>query len=204
MGARGFSRANVMNITKNLLTAVLMTIVTTLLLGVVYPLVVTGLAQVMFPDKANGQLIERGGKIIGSRIIGQAFSSPGYFRPRPSAAGTGYDAANSGGTNLGPTNKKLIDAVRSAVDAARKENPSAPVPVDLVTSSASGLDPHISPAGALFQLPRVARQRGVPETEIRRLVDAHTEGRQFGFLGEPVVNVLELNLELDDRYPLRR
>ena len=193
-----------MNITKNLLTAVLMTIVTTLLLGVVYPLVVTGLAQVMFPDKANGQLIERGGKIIGSRIIGQAFSSPGYFRPRPSAAGTGYDAANSGGTNLGPTNKKLIDAVRSAVDAARKENPSAPVPVDLVTSSASGLDPHISPAGALFQLPRVARQRGVPETEIRRLVDAHTEGRQFGFLGEPVVNVFELNLVLDDRYPLRR
>jgi len=193
-----------MNITKNLLTAVLMTIVTTLLLGVAYPLVVTGLAQVMFRDKANGQLIERGGKIIGSRIIGQAFSSPGYFRPRPSAAGTGYDAANSGGTNLGPTNKKLIDAVRSAVDAARKENPSAPVPVDLVTSSASGLDPHISPAAALFQLTRVARERGVPETEIRRLVDVHTEGRQFGFLGEPVVNVLELNLALDDRYPLRR
>jgi potassium-transporting ATPase KdpC subunit len=193
-----------MNITNNLLTAVLMTIVTTLLLGVAYPLVVTGLAQVMFRDKANGQLIERGGKIIGSRIIGQAFSSPGYFRPRPSAAGTGYDAANSGGTNLGPTNKKLIDAVRSAVDAARKENPSAPVPVDLVTSSASGLDPHISPAAALFQLTRVARERGVPETEIRRLVDVHTEGRQFGFLGEPVVNVLELNLALDDRYPLRR
>jgi potassium-transporting ATPase KdpC subunit len=193
-----------MNITKNLLTAVLMTIVTTLLLGVAYPLVVTSLAQVLFPDKANGQLIERGGKVIGSRIIGQAFSSPGYFRPRPSAAGTGYDAAKSGGTNLGPTNKKLIDAVRSAVDAARKENPSAPVPVDLVTSSASGLDPHISPAAALFQLPRVARERGVPEVEIRRLVDAHTQGRQFGFLGEPVVNVLELNLALDDRYPLRR
>ena len=193
-----------MNITKNLLTAVLMTIVTTLLLGVAYPLAVTGLAQVLFPDKANGQLIERGGKIVGSRIIGQTFSSPGYFRSRPSAAGSGYDAANSAGTNLGPTNKKLIDAVKAAVEAARKENPSAPVPVDLVTSSASGLDPHISPAAALFQLPRVARERGVPETEIRRLVDAHTEGRQFGFLGEPVVNVFELNLVLDDRYPLRR
>jgi K+-transporting ATPase ATPase C chain len=193
-----------MNITKNLLTAVVMTIVTTLLLGVAYPLVVTGLAQVLFPDKANGQLIERGGKIVGSRIIGQTFSSPGYFRSRPSAAGSGYDAANSAGTNLGPTNKKLIDAVKAAVEAARKENPSAPVPVDLVTSSASGLDPHISPAAALFQLPRVARERGVPETEIRRLVDAHTEGRQSGFLGEPVVNVFELNLALDDRYPLRR
>jgi potassium-transporting ATPase KdpC subunit len=182
----------------------LMTIVTTLLLGVAYPLVVTGLAQVLFPGKANGQLIERGGKIVGSRIIGQTFSSPGYFRSRPSAAGSGYDAANSAGTNLGPTNKKLIDAVKAAVEAARKENPSAPVPVDLVTSSASGLDPHISPAAALFQLTRVARERGVPETEIRRLVDVHTEGRQFGFLGEPVVNVLELNLALDDRYPLRR
>ena len=193
-----------MNITKNLLTAVLMTIVTTLLLGVAYPLAVTGLAQVLFPDKANGQLIERGGKIVGSRIIGQTFSSPGYFRSRPSATGSGYDAANSAGTNLGPTNKKLIDAVKAAVEAARKENPSAPVPVDLVTSSASGLDPHISPAAALFQLTRVARERGVPETEIRRLVDGHTEGRQFGFLGEPVVNVLELNLALDDRYPLRR
>jgi potassium-transporting ATPase KdpC subunit len=193
-----------MNITKNLLTAVVMTIVTTLLLGVAYPLVVTGLAQVLFPDKANGQLIERGGKIVGSRIIGQTFSSPGYFRSRPSAAGSGYDAANSAGTNLGPTNKKLIDSVKAAVDAAREVNPSAPVPVDLVTSSASGLDPHISPAAALFQLTRVARERGVPETEIRRLVDVHTEGRQFGFLGEPVVNVLELNLALDDRYPLRR
>ena len=190
---------NIMNITKNLLIAVLMTIVTTLLLGLVYPLVVTGLAQVLFPDKANGQLIERNGKIIGSRIIGQAFSSPGYFRSRPSAAGTGYDAANSAGTNLGPTNKKLIDSVKAAVDAARKENPSAPVPVDLVTTSASGLDPHISPAAAAFQVPRVARERGVPETEIQRLVDAHTEGRQLGFLGEPVVNVLELNLALDER-----
>jgi potassium-transporting ATPase KdpC subunit len=193
-----------MNITRNLLIAVLMTIVTTLLLGVAYPLVVTGLAQVLFPGKANGQLIERNGNVIGSRIIGQAFSSPGYFRSRPSAAGTGYDAANSAGTNLGPTNKKLIDAVKAAVDAAKKENPSAPVPVDLVTTSASGLDPHISPAAAAFQVPRVALERGMPEAEIRRLVEAHSMGRQLGFLGEPVVNVLELNLALDDVQPLKR
>jgi len=193
-----------MNITRNLTIAVLMTIVTTLLLGVAYPLAVTGLAQAMFPAKANGQLIERGGKVIGSRIIGQAFSSPGYFRSRPSAAGAGYDAANSGGTNLGPTNKKLVDAVTAAVDAARKENPSAPVPVDLVTSSASGLDPHISPAAALFQVPRVSRERGISEEDLRRLVAARTEARQFGLLGEPVVNVLELNLALDDRHPLKR
>jgi len=193
-----------MNITKNLVTAVLMTIVTTLLLGVAYPLVVTGLAQVLFPDKANGQLIERNGKIVGSRIIGQAFSSPGYFRSRPSAAGSGYDAANSGGTNLGPTNKKLIDAVKAAVDTAKKENPAASVPVDLVTASASGLDPHISPANAAFQVPRVARERGVLESEIKSLVDAHTLGRQLGFLGEPVVNVLELNLALDDAHPMKR
>ena len=193
-----------MNITKNLVTAVLMTIVTTLLLGVAYPLVVTGLAQVLFPDKANGQLIELNGKIVGSRIIGQAFSSPGYFRSRPSAAGSGYDAANSGGTNLGPTNKKLIDAVKAAVDTAKKENPAASVPVDLVTASASGLDPHISPANAAFQVPRVARERGVPESEIKSLVDAHTLGRQLGFLGEPVVNVLELNLALDDAHPMKR
>ena len=193
-----------MNVTRNLTIAVLMTIVTTLLLGVAYPLAVTGLAQAMFPAKANGQLIERGGTVIGSRIIGQAFSSPGYFRSRPSAAGAGYDAANSGGTNLGPTNKKLVDAVTAAVDAARKENPSAPVPVDLVTSSGSGLDPHISPAAALFQVPRVSRERGISEEDLRRLVAARTEARQFGLLGEPVVNVLELNLALDDRHPLKR
>jgi K+-transporting ATPase ATPase C chain len=190
-----------MNISKNFVVAVLMTLVTTILLGVVYPLVVTGLAQTLFHDKANGQLIVRNGKTIGSRIIGQAFSSPGYFRPRPSAAGTGYDAANSAGTNLGPTNKKLIDSVKAAVAAAKAENPSSPVPIDLVTSSASGLDPHLSPAAALFQVPRVARERGVPEADIRRLVDAHTEGRQLGLLGEPVVNVLELNLALDDQHP---
>ena len=189
-----------MNITKNLLIAILMTIVTTILLGIVYPLAVTGLAQLLFRDQANGQLIERDGKIIGSRIIGQAFSSPGYFRSRPSAAGTGYDAANSAGTNLGPTNKKLIDSVKAAVDAAKLENPGAAVPIDLVTSSASGLDPHISPAAAGFQAPRVARERGMTESEVRRLVAAHSESRQFGFLGEPVVNVLELNLALDAQY----
>jgi K+-transporting ATPase ATPase C chain len=193
-----------MNITRNLLIAVLMTLVTTVLLGVVYPLVVTGIAQVLFPDKANGQLIVRDGKVIGSRIIGQGFSSPGYFRSRASAAGTGYDATSSGGTNLGPTNKKLIDAVTASVQAARKENPTAPIPIDLVTSSASGLDPHISPAAAAFQVPRVARERGVSESDVQRLVDAHTAGRQLGFLGEPVVNVLELNLALDERHPMKK
>jgi K+-transporting ATPase ATPase C chain len=193
-----------MNITKNLFIAVLMTIVTTILLGIVYPLAVTGLAQVLFRDKANGQLIERDGRVIGSRIIGQAFSSPGYFRSRPSAAGTGYDAANSAGTNLGPTNRKLIDAVGASVKDANKENPRVPVPIDLVTSSASGLDPHISPAAAAFQAPRVARERNVGADEIQRLVAAHTAGRQLGFLGEPVVNVLELNLALDELHPMKK
>jgi K+-transporting ATPase ATPase C chain len=199
-----------MNFTQNLRIAVLMTIVTTLLLGVAYPLAVTGLAQVLFKDKANGQLIERdpSTRIVGSRIIGQAFVSPGYFHGRPSAAGTGYDAANSAGTNLGPTNKKLIDAVTAAVEAAKKDNPGAAcpepcrgVPIDLVTTSASGLDPHISPAAAEFQVPRVARARGVSQDDIRRLVAAHTEGRQWGFLGEPRVNVLLLNLALDQQWP---
>ena len=193
-----------MNIARNLVVAVLMTLVTTVLLGVVYPLTVTGLAQVLFHDKANGQLIERGGTIIGSRIIGQAFSSPGYFRGRPSAAGTGYDAANSAGTNLGPTNKKLVDAVKAAVDAAKPENPGTLVPIDLVTSSASGLDPHISPAAAAFQVPRVARERGIGEDEVERLVAECTAGRQLGFLGEAVVNVLELNLALDERHPMKK
>ena len=193
-----------MNITRNLLIAVLMTIVTTILLGLVYPLAMTAIAQAMFPDKANGQLVMREGRVIGSRIIGQSFSSPGYFHGRPSAAGTGYDAANSAGTNLGPTSRKLVDAVKAAVDAARKDNPGAPVPIDLVTSSASGLDPHVSPAAALFQLPRVAKARRASEEDVRRLVEAHTEGRQLGLLGEPRVNVLELNLALDDRWPIKR
>jgi potassium-transporting ATPase KdpC subunit len=193
-----------MNITRNLIVAALMTIVTTVLLGVVYPLVITGIAQVVFPDKANGQLIERNGKVVGSRIIGQGFSSPGYFHSRPSAAGTGYDAANSAGSNLGPTNKKLIDNVKTNVEAAHKENPGAPVPIDLVTTSASGFDPHITPAAADFQVPRIARERGMSETDVRSLVAAHTEGRQLGFFGEPRVNVLELNLALDQAHPVRR
>ena len=191
-----------MNVARNLVSAVLMTVITTTILGLAYPLAVTGLAQVLFPAKANGQLIERNGTIVGSRLIGQAFSSPGYFRSRPSAAGTGYDAAHSAGTNLGPTNKKLIDAVRAAVEVAQRENPDAPVPIDLVTTSASGLDPHISPDAAAFQVTRVARERGMTEAAVRTLIAAHTVGRQLGFLGEPVVNVLELNLELDELHPL--
>jgi potassium-transporting ATPase KdpC subunit len=191
---------------KNLVTAILMTIVTTVLLGLIYPLVVTGLAQVIFPDKANGQLIRRAdGTVIGSRLIGQPFSSPGYFHPRPSAAGAnGYDAAGSSGSNLGPTNQKLIDRVRADVEKLQAENPGKPVPVDLVTTSASGLDPDISPAAAEFQVRRVARERGMSEAEVRNIVAAHTEGRQFGFLGEPRLNVLELNLDLDNRQPMKR
>jgi K+-transporting ATPase ATPase C chain len=181
-----------------------MTVVTTVLLGVIYPLTITAIAQVVFPDQANGQLIERNGETIGSRIIGQGFSSPGHFRSRPSAAGMGYDAANSAGSQLGPTNKKLIDAVTANVEAARKENPNVPVPIDLVTTSASGFDPHLSPAAADFQVPRIARERSMAEADLRRLVEAHTEGRQLGFLGESRVNVLELNLELDRKYPVSR
>ncbi len=182
---------------KNLVTAALMTIATTVLLGIIYPLVVTAIAQMLFPDKANGQLIKRNGQWVGSRIIGQPFTGPGYFHSRPSAAGNGYDAANSAGSNLGPTNQKLIDRVKQDVASSQAENPGKPVPIDLVTTSASGLDPHISPAAADFQVSRVARERGLREDEVRRVVAKHTEDRQLGFLGEPRVNVLELNLELD-------
>jgi potassium-transporting ATPase KdpC subunit len=189
---------------KNFLTAIWFTLVTTILFGVLYPLAVTGMSQVLFHDRANGQLLESNGKIIGSRIIGQAFTGPRYFYSRPSSAGTGYDASASGGSYLGPTNKTLVDRVNADVRRLHAENPNSPVPVDLVTSSASGLDPHISPAAADFQIPRVARERKISETDLRAIVARHTEGRQFGFLGEARVNVLELNLELDSTHPAAR
>jgi K+-transporting ATPase ATPase C chain len=189
---------------KNLLISISMTIATTILFGVIYPLVVTGLAQLIFPHKANGQLIEKDGAILGSSIIGQGFSSPGYFHSRPSAAGNGWDAANSGGSNLGPTNQKLLDRVKGDVATAQADNPRVPVPIDLVTTSASGFDPHITPAAAEFQLPRVAKVRGTTVDQLRPLVAKHTEGRQLGFLGEPTVNVLELNLDLDQQFPMNK
>jgi potassium-transporting ATPase KdpC subunit len=189
---------------KNLLISISMTIATTILFGVIYPLVVTGLAQLIFPHKANGQLIEKDGAVVGSTIIGQGFSSPGYFHSRPSAAGNGWDAANSGGSNLGPTNQKLLDRVKGDVATAQADNPRVPVPIDLVTTSASGFDPHITPAAAEFQLPRVAKVRGTTVDQLRPLVAKHTEGRQLGFLGEPTVNVLELNLDLDQQFPMNK
>ncbi len=188
---------------KNLMISVLMTLATTVLLGIVYPLVVTGLAQLFFKDKANGQLIVQNGRVVGSRIIGQAFVGPGYFHSRPSAAGNGYDAANSNGSQLGPTNQHLIDRVNADVATNQADNPGQPVPVDLVTTSASGLDPDISPAAAEFQVPRVAKQRGTTEDQVRRLVQEHTQPRQLGLLGEPRVNVLELNLALNAKFPMK-
>lgn len=182
---------------RHIVTAVLYTVVTTLIFGLAYPLIVTALAQAIFRDKANGQLITRDGHIVGSRIIGQTFTAPGYFHSRPSAAGTGYDAANSGGSNYAPTNQKLIDRVKGDLTMAQADRPGADVPVDLVTASASGLDPHITPAAAEFQVGRVAHERHLSEDAVRTMVAAHTEGRQFGVLGEPRVNVLELNLDLD-------
>lgn len=190
---------------KNLMISIWMTLATTVLLGIVYPLVVTGLAQVMFPRQANGELIKQpGGKIAGSSLIGQPFTSAGYFHSRPSAAGpAGYDPMASGGSNLGPTNKALLDRVSASVQSLRAENSSAHIPADLATASASGLDPHLSPAAADFQVPRVARERGITEPEVRALVKQHTEERQLGFLGEPRVNVLELNLDLDSKHPMK-
>jgi K+-transporting ATPase ATPase C chain len=164
----------------------------------------TGIAQVIFPKKANGQLIQKAGRVVGSSIIGQGFTSPGYFHPRPSFAGNGYDAANSNGSQLGPTNQKLIDRVKGDVSTAQAENPGTPVPIDLVTGSASGLDPHITPANAEFQMPRIAKERGIAVDQLRALMDKHTEGRQWGFLGEPRVNVLELNLDLDQQFPVTK
>lgn len=183
---------------KNLITSILYTIVTAVLLGILYPLLMTGLAHALFRDKANGQLVSRNGQIIGSRIIGQAFSGPGYFHGRPSAAGTnGYDASSSSGSNYGPTNKKYVNQVAIDAAALQAENPGVPVPIDLVTRSASGLDPDITPAAAAFQIPRIAKARGLSEDKLNELVAKHTQPRQFGMLGEPRVNVFALNLDLD-------
>jgi K+-transporting ATPase ATPase C chain len=188
---------------KNFITSILYTAVATVLLGVIYPLVVTGLAQMFAKDRANGQLIRKNGVTIGSRILAQPFSSAKYFHARPSAAGAnGYDATNSGGTNWGPTNQKLTNRVKNDTAVLQSENPGKPVPIDLVTTSGSGLDPHITPASAEFQVARVAMARGTAEANIRKLVAEHTELRQFGFLGEPRVNVLELNLALEEMYPV--
>ncbi|HUL14924.1 MAG TPA: potassium-transporting ATPase subunit KdpC [Terriglobales bacterium] len=182
---------------KNLYIAVLFTMVTTVLFGLIYPLVFTGIAQLLFPGKADGQLIRQNGNLIGSKIIGQPFTGPGYFHSRPSAAGTGYDASASGGSNLAPTNHQLLDRVAADVKKLESENPGVPVPVDLVTTSASGLDPDISPAAAEFQIPRIVRERHISESELRALVAQHTQNRQLEIFGEPRVNVLELNLALD-------
>jgi potassium-transporting ATPase KdpC subunit len=190
---------------KNLITAVLMAIATTVLLGILYPLLLTGLAQLIFPKQANGQLIQgKDGVVVGSRLIGQPFSGPGYFHSRPSAAGAaGYDASASSGSNLGPTNAQLIARVNGDVAKLQTENPGVPIPVDLVTTSGSGLDPNISPAAAQFQVRRVASERKITEVEVAALVRENSENRQWGFLGEPRVNVLELNLALDARYGRR-
>ncbi len=187
---------------QNLIIAVLFTIVTTVLLGFGYPLVVTGLSQAFFRDKANGQLVSQNGEVIGSRIIGQTFAGPGYLHSRLSAAGNGYDATASAGTNYGPTNQKLIDRVKADTERLQAENPGVPIPIELVTTSASGLDPELSPAGAEFQVSRIARERGLSEAQVRAIITQQTKQRQLGFLGEARVNVLAVNLALDETKPM--
>ncbi len=189
---------------ENLKTAVLMTLLTTLIFGVIYPLSVTGIAQLLFPARANGSLIRANGRLVGSELLGQAFVGPEYFHSRPSGAGTGYDASQSGATNLGPTNHQLLDRVKADAEKLHAENPGPPIPIDLVTMSASGLDPEISIAAAQFQVARIARARRLAEAEVQVLVSKHTLRRQFGFLGEPRVRVLELNLDLDGTHPVPR
>ena len=191
---------------EQLWPAVRTTLVLTVLTGMLYPALVTGIAQAIFPKQANGSLIEVKGKLAGSELIGQKFAQPEYFQGRPSGAGDGYDAANSGATNLGPTSQKLVDRIKGDVDKFRKENPdfSGPFPADLLTSSASGLDPHISPASASAQSARVAKARGVAQDRIRARIESAIEPRQLGFLGEPRVNVLKINLALDRAYPRRQ
>ncbi|WP_158821204.1 potassium-transporting ATPase subunit KdpC [Granulicella sp. S156] len=187
---------------RNIITAILYTLVTTIIFGVAYPLLVTGAAQLLFKDKANGQLITENGTVVGSHLLGQSFSAPTYFHSRPSAAGNGYDAANSSGSNYAPTNQKLIDRVKGDAAAANADHPGTDVPVDLVTASGSGLDPDITPAAAEYQVARVAKERHISESAVHDLVAKHTQARQFGVLGEPRVNVLELNLDLDHTAPL--
>ena len=189
---------------NHLIVAIKFTLITTLIFGLIYPLGVTWLSQWLFPKQANGSLIEKNGQIVGSRLIGQPFNSDKYFHSRPSAAGTGYDATASSGSNLAPTNQQLVDRVKQDVARLQKENPGAAIPADLVTTSGSGLDPDISPASAEFQVPRIARARGISTEVLRPLVAKHTQQRQWGILGEPRVNVLELNLDLDANFPVKQ
>ena len=195
------TKSQTSSLVANLRVAVLITLATTVIFGLLYPLAVTAIAQIFFPHEANGSLITRNGKVVGSELIGQTFSGPSYFHSRPSTAGTGYDAANSAGSNLAPTNHQLIDRIKSDSEKLRAENPNAPIPIDLVTASGSGLDPEISPAAAEFQIARIAKERHISDSEVRQLVAKHALARQFGFLGEPRVRVLELNLDLDATYP---